>query len=350
VNDLPKFSTNTYVRVFPENILVPTTIIGVNYKADLALLKIDLISNSLSPRSTLLFGNSRQVKKGSSVMTLGQTNITLPILIDFNPDVNAIIFNQINNRTPLFGIVRDNKWCHQTDFRESISTDYLIPVASFGGPTINLLNQVIGVASWNSDIANTDIDGEYFSTKGSIASVIAKPVVDYFLSLPNGTTGAIYPVGFFGIAYDYYTAELNIRDFAINNNIAPYDIIGIQIIESSPGNLVDAIRNDTLKDFGFYLNPISSTNPYPSSPAANLGLEVGDIIIAAAKSGDTLEYIGNTDTGVPFDTIVHLATNTGMIDIQYLKKSEDWQNIHTVTNIGLTGIPNIINHPLNRFT
>jgi S1-C subfamily serine protease len=336
IDNLPQLSNAIYAQVFPENIMVPISIIGINRKADFALLKINLDNHSLSERSFLSFTNSRNIYKGEFAITLGCMGTIL------NQNMN------INYQQVLFGTIMDNKWINQTHHRESINTNYVIPPGSYGGPTMDLNGNVIGIASWSEEIESDLGTTPFFTTKGSIASNLINPIFDYFMSLPTGTTGAVYPSGFFGIAYDYYVDEMNIINFE-TSTLAPKEIIGIQLIGDFT-NSVRYISNNTPFINEYYSVPLAFPNPYLGSPAANLGLEIGDIIIAAAKSGEPLEYIGNTDTGVPFDTIVHLATNTGMIDIQYLKKSENWQNIHMVTNIGLTGIPNIINHPLNRFT
>ena len=353
VNDLYQFSTAVYVRALPENILVPATIIGVDRKADVALLKVDL-----NDRNFLNFGNSRESKIGSIAMTIGQANIGYADNINGSID-NSVTFLDLSDQVPALRVIRDNKWHDNTEHRESIVIDYNIDKFAFGGPTINLNGEVIGIASWNE--LSQD---ELFLNIGSNSSFLIEPIIDYLKQLPIGVTGT-YPAGFFGIAYDYLNSESIIRDTFItgtgntitnrlNSGTGPNGLNGIQLIRNASLD-----NNNVRLLFGSINNPLKfiNPNPFPDSPASKpifsggTALQIGDIILEARANGATSYIpIGNSNERFPFDTIVHLATATGILDIKYLRKSELWQTLHEQTGIGLTGIPNNFDNPLNRFS
>jgi S1-C subfamily serine protease len=339
VNDLTALASSVYIKIYPEYQLIPVVIKGINRKANLALLKADLTGRSFLP-----FTDSRAITRGSIAMTIGQFNTATT-----TPTVDRYV---------TLRVVEDNKWQSQTQYRESVLVDNKINNLMWGGPTIDLNGNVIGVSAWNSDIVtnpanltNPNYDSVY-AIKGSIASKLAMPITTAYLNSPTGATGVVFPAGFFGIAYDYYTIEANVYDNALSDNMGINTIDGIQIVADVINTMFNIITVNTITNNN--PNGIQTVNPVPLSPAAGLvpPLELLDIIIAANVSGQTLLPIGNSNNHYPFDTIVYLAGATGMIDIQYLKASDmpPWSIVHTATGIALTSVPNDFDNPLNRFT
>lgn len=354
VNDKPPLSTAVYVTILPEKIQLPVDIIGINRKADICLLKLDVSGNSLSDRVFLNFDNSHNSSYGEFVLAIGTVNSggveNRNGVVDDTSSINNILY-----KTPTLGIIRDYKWHDQTQHRESVVFDNQIPFFMNGGPLINLDGKVIGVISWAEDIKDSSSD-TFFATKGAISSYLVEPIINYFLSFPTGTTGIEYPTGFLGITYDYYIYENKKQNEILEDN-SYYFLEGAQIKN-------DALNIDTFEPFIININnntPLvfneniyvktNNTTPFPGSPAKVLGLAIDDIIIEAKNSNDS-EYIkiGNSNDRFPLDTIIHLAKATGSIDIKYARKADDWAIITEATGIGLTGLPNIFDNSLNRFS
>lgn len=310
-----------YAQIFPENVTVPCVIVGYDAAMDVALLKIDLNDSSLetplSPREFLTIENSREQKIGSFACTIGE-----PAIIT---DIN---FNQ--NFTT--GILMNNKFI-RNDLPESIVLDVKTGPGNSGGPILNLKGNLIGMLSFGVDSSLTNRINKITSgTSSYVINILMNHFITNFQN--NGDTGQCYPAGFFGISYRYYTPAIDIfTRGGLLQNSNPTKIEGI-IIETDDINALLLPDNPSGTGVQLEIPPIVS-----GSPAESIGLTGLDIITKIAKHGEELQTIGVLPDQASFMDIIHFSELPGMIDIEYLKKSESYSIIHTATGIVLEGYP-----------
>jgi S1-C subfamily serine protease len=290
-----------YAVLYPENIMVPCDLVGVNAKADIALIKIT--SNVPINNKYLTFIDNNMINIGDEVFVMGSPKTSVANIQSITRGIIC------NNRFPSDKII------------ERLMADVPAIFGNSGGPLINIKGQVVGVVQGG------------FSTSGKLDKInnfnsvsLIKPMIDYFIN--NGNTGQIYPSGFFGI-YGIYV-----------NDIVSVQLRG-QLLSTDP-SLVQGyyINNNVVSTplkagTGKFEDTIVPT-VYSGSPADIIGLTAGDIILSAALNNEILMPI--TQTQMLLGTLVTLATNTGIIDIEYIKSAENWNILHTAT-VQLTGVP-----------
>lgn len=129
------------------------TLIGVDIKTDLAVIKIDA-----TDLPTAEFGNSDQTEVGETVIAIGN-----PYDLEFAGTTTMGIISGVNTTIN----VGSSSYTMKT-----LQTDAAINPGNSGGPLINEYGQVIGINS--AKIASADIEGMGFA----IPMNTAKPIVD----------------------------------------------------------------------------------------------------------------------------------------------------------------------------
>jgi S1-C subfamily serine protease len=324
---------NIYVRIFPENVILPAIVIGLDRKINVALLQINLNDPSLvtplNPRLHLDFVNSRNISIGTPIITLSHpqsTEFTLIFGINtYRPNLQHISF----------GIVTDNKYTDDNRHVESVTTDNNIIAPYSGGPLIDLNGKCLGLVSWSLSKSDTN-----YVVRGAIASNLVSQLIRFFSVNYRGIT-LNFPKGLLGITYKYYTKRNLISDRNLISSTQ--NIVEGVIIQGTRGqpNQTSLIttRDGTQTSFPV-INPNNSTLSV---------LIAGDIITKGAPSRRPLMSIGKMNNQIPFDTLIMFNDS---IDIEYRKFSDSppYSNTYTLKNIKidrLSGYPNFLDF---RFT
>lgn len=157
----------------------PATIVGIDDKTDLAVLKIQ--KNNCTPAE---FGNSDELEVGELAIAIGN-----PLGLELNCSVTAGIISAVDRQIT----TSDNKTM------TLLQTDAAINPGNSGGPLVNSYGQVIGINS--SKITSEQVEGLGFA----IPISSAKPIVDDLMN--NGYVTGRPLIGFHGVTIDAQTAS-----------------------------------------------------------------------------------------------------------------------------------------------
>ena len=280
-----------YVHVYPENVILPATVIGVDRLYDVAVLKVNV--GALPARSILQWGDSRDTHVGDFAITIGQP---------YGQHVQSVTF----------GVVRDNKFHDDSSIPESMVVDFHTVGGNSGGPVIDYEGNVIGILSWGLQDVSAGYD---FSLNGSISSHVAEQIYTYIVTQydvsPMGPL-VVYPTGFLGVEYSPVNT-LILRQQNITN----------------------------LKVEGVFINSVR-----PSSPASVAGLVAGDIITTC---NDVI--VGHGNNQYPLGTLIHFQNPGGQVVLK-IRRATNYNLEVTLPPITLSTQPpttDFIFSPLQSF-
>jgi len=190
--------------------LYPATIIGIDTKADLAVLKIEA-----EGLPTAEFGDSDMLKIGDQAVAIGN-----PTTYDLQGATTQGIISGLNRVM----VVDDNGRTLQL-----IQTDAAINPGNSGGPLINCYGQVVGINTVG--LRSVTYEGLNFA----IPSNIAKPIIEellaygYVKGYPSiGITGqaiTAYQAQMYGAPLGVIVATVHEKSDAFQKGLQPYDII-----------------------------------------------------------------------------------------------------------------------------
>jgi S1-C subfamily serine protease len=321
------FTTVINVLIYPENIVLPAILIGVDPILDFTLFKVSL--TGYPPRKYLPIIDSRNIKIGTPIIILGTPGIG-------QNNENDVQF--IN-----FGIVTNNRYITNNIF-ESIICSCNVTGGNSGGPLITLGGKVIGYVSSGSERSKPLSYLDIFLSTHAIL-----PVLNIFMHkyLTFNTTNQVYQPGFFGIKYNDNNSFNNIILKGSTLSITqPVTVEGL-IIPTGTTQFRYLITEVPISEYGignniFPSGDTSVSNVFPNSPASSIGLIPGiDIIMSAGLNNETLTSVGTPRDIQDFKLLIHYAGPTGKIDIQYRKLNDapPYSILYNATGIGLTGYP-----------
>lgn len=191
-------------------------VVGFDTKTDIAVIKAD--KTGLKPAT---FGNSDEVKVGSSVLALGN-----PLGLNFASSLTKGIVSAVNRYNSAQGVT--------ANFVKYIQTDTAINPGNSGGPLINMYGQVIGITS--SKIVVAHCEGMGFA----IPSNTAKSVVNDIIS-KGYVTGRVR-LGLSGKMVSNYQSQMYnvpigiiVSEISKESNLAG---VGVQV-----GDIITKINN-----------------------------------------------------------------------------------------------------------
>jgi S1-C subfamily serine protease len=277
------YASKVWVTIYPENITIQCKILGYDLTADLAILYMNLKDSPvpIKERNYFKLSDSRNLKIGETIFLLG--------------DPQGFI------QSITIGIVQNNNYVNLKTIY--VSSDVENAGGNSGSPVINIKGEVIGILSIGVIFSDNIIGLE---TSLAVNTFFIQPIIDYFLQMVDYQNFPLiplqYPGGFFGINGKYYD---------------DIDFLTVPGPTSINGYLLDSV--------------------YVGSPVDMIGLTSGDIIISAALNNNPLMTVALDK--LVLDYFIFHAGVTGIIDIKYLKSSENYLIEHTQTGINLSAIP-----------
>ncbi len=204
--------------IFADGTSRPATLVGSDQISDLAVVQVD---GELP--GTVSLGDSSALLPGQTVLAIGSP------LGTFTNTVTEGIVSAIGRTFP-------QELAANSFYTNLIQHDAAINPGNSGGPLFDLTGQVIGVNTLGIPAEN------------------GQPVQGLFFAIPSNTVKRI-------------ASQL------IENGRVAYPYLGIQGITELTSQI--ASENDLPVDHGVYIGDIA-----PGGPAADVGLEAGDIILA----------------------------------------------------------------------
>lgn len=204
--------------IYADGEKVSATLIGADPLSDLAVVQVDG-----DVPGTVAFGDSSNLKPGQSVLAIGSP------LGAFTNTVTEGIVSALGRSLP--------QQPGSSVYTNLIQHDAPINPGNSGGPLFDLKGDVVGV-----------------NTIGIPLTPEGVPAQGLFFAIPSNTVGKI-------------TQQL------IDNGAAVYPYLGIA--QPVPIDPITAAQNDLPVDNGVYVGDVA-----PDGPAAQAGIEPGDIITA----------------------------------------------------------------------
>jgi S1-C subfamily serine protease len=265
-------------------------LVGYDQMCDIALLKIDGLSN----QQFLSWGKSRQTPIGSRVFVLGN-----PAGVDEDSFVS--------------GIVRDNKYNGEfpSFYVESVLTDSTIIGGNSGGPLLNSIGQVIALTNYGMGDSN--------QLGGGVAQYIAQDIVNQM------------------IAYDLAGRPIR-TDFVASNNILTIPTSSNHKFILNDGSRIYGALGATLIQIPRYLVSyfVINNNIYRGGFVTNIDLnsnlanyiDIYDIIVSIDN-----QEIGLFKNQITPSSVLVNKSPSETVSIQYYKYNEGFSILHTQTII-----------------
>lgn len=211
---------------------LPGKVIGYDSKTDIAVIKVDKTGLKAST-----FGNSDEVKVGSSALALGN-----PLGLNFASSLTKGIVSAINRSSS----------GSANSLVKYIQTDAAINPGNSGGPLINMYGQVIGINS--SKIAVAHCEGMGFA----IPSNTVKKVVDDIIS--KGYVSGRVRLGLSGKMVSNYQAQIYnvpigiiVSEISSDSNLSS---AGVQV-----GDIITKINNVNITSLDAFYAELYSHKP-----------------------------------------------------------------------------------------
>jgi 2-alkenal reductase len=269
---------------FPSGMKVWAEVIGSDSNSDLAVLRVDVLAQDLTP---LALGDSSQVRVGETVVAIGNPfglagTMTVGIVSGLGRTLDS------ESVAPGGGFFSSG---------DIIQTDAAINPGNSGGPLLDLRGQVIGV--------NRAILTETFTVSGSPA---------------NSGVGFAIPVNL----------VRRVVEALIEDGVYEYPYLGI----TSPGNL----DLQTVEDLGLpQVMGAYVTSVTPGSPAEEAGVRGGrrsTDFEAIAPGGDLITFIDGNPVREFGDLLTYLVNHTEVGQVVVLTILREGNEIEIPVTIG----------------
>ncbi len=246
-------------------------IVAVDYKADLAVIKIN-------PKEELVpakLGDSDNVKIGQWVMAIGN-----PFGIAFHsaePTLTVGIVSAVHRSLPA-GMWRGRNYV------DLIQTDAAINPGNSGGPLVNMDGEVIGI---NVAIVSP--------TGGSIGLGFAIPINAARRVIESAMSGKPLSYGWIGVAGQDMTSRLQ-KYFGLDH---PVGVLVVGVVPNGPADLAGIQEGDVILKFD--------------------GKKVRDI-------QDLLKYVSETEIGKTVPVLILRGRNRKIVYVKVAKQGEGFVN------------------------